>query len=319
MIRPFFFLVLSASLLWMPPACPAKERAAKVHRESESVRVRHGASKSRGRAVHVTRRPRRHLQGQSMFVWNELLSGDIASYAAMLKATGISCVIVKYADGCEWGVRNTRGEFQTHLNQRMIAGFHAAGIRCYGYVTAWLKPGSDIRKTVRHTVNILHRTDVEGVVIDDVFAYGTNPKQTEYLFSNVRHHIDTCPNCRGKMLSFSTFPNVWSRRDLRWDIPLRYADAYLPQIYWAVKKTTPEEAVSAFQAEWRNYRRAHRKRVRARVIPVASTAGVSPIQIRRFVTACKRAGYSDRAYFRLGTTSAAEREIIRMTGKNDRN
>jgi len=198
----------------------------------------------------------------------------------------------------------------------VIRAFHKAGIKCYGYGTAWLKPQSDVRKASTHAINVLHKTSADGFVFDDVFAYGSDARQTERLFSVVRRHINACAICRKKTLAFSTFPSVW-RTDLSWSIPLKYCDYYLPQIYWADMRVSPTQAVNRFQKGWIGYRKNH-KGIRCRIVPVASTIGrgdVTPTQIREFILACKKFGYSNLVFFRWDGTSAGEWAVIKKGGR----
>lgn len=261
-----------------------------------------------------------HFRGQGIWIWNEicLKNNDFAPYVIGAKAMGMKYVIVKGFDGCEWGVRNKHRRFQSQLSEPMIKAFHKAGIKCYGYGTAWLKPQSNVEETIQHAINILHKTSADGLVIDDVFAYGSNPGKTQKLFSSVRGHIDGCRKCRKKPLAFSTFPSVW-RKDIPWDIPMRNCDYYLPQMYWADNHQTPDQTFRRFQLAWAEYSRSHRN-TRAHVAPVAATSGktVTPSQIQRYMFLCSNAGYDGVSFFRWDSTSVAEWRVIRKGVKKKR-
>lgn len=255
-----------------------------------------------------------HFRGRGVWIWNEIVRNDneYLPYIRKAKRLGMKYVVIKAFNGGDWGVRNAEGDFQAQLNQRMISAFQKAGIRCYGCGTAYLKPGSDVKNTIRHAVNLLHRTTVDGIVFDDVFAYGADKDQTERLFGAVWRHIDRCPSCRRKAFGFSTFPSVW-RPELHWEIPFRYAGYYLPQIYWEDMRRTPSDAVSRFHDDWGEYRRKNRG-VHSRVIPVGPTVGrrnVTAKQVAQFISACERSGYPDISFFRWGETSAPEWKVIK--------
>ncbi|MEI6650812.1 MAG: hypothetical protein WCL23_05280 [Candidatus Moraniibacteriota bacterium] len=262
---------------------------------------------------HITEHSHSHFKGRGMWVWNEIHGNDndYEPYVRMAKAYGIQYVVIKAYNGGNWGVRDAEGDFQTQLNQRMISAFQKAGIRCYGCGTAYLWPQSDVEGAIRHSVNLLHKTTVDGIVLDDVFAYGADKHQTGRLFGEIRNHIDHCSSCRKKAFAFSTFPYVW-KADLPWEIPFRYARYYLPQIYWMDMRLTPSGAVSRFQRGWNEYHRKNRN-VHVRIIPVGPTIDhrdVTPKHVKQFISACRKDGYHDISFFRWGVTSKEKWKVI---------
>ena len=263
---------------------------------------------------HKAAAPKYHFKGRGMWIWKEIRENDneYGPYVRKAKANGIRYVIIKAFNGGDWGVRDAGGCFRTQLNQRMISAFHKAGIRCYGCGTAYLTPQSDVGNAINHAVNLLHKTSTDGIVLDDVFAYGADTRQTERLFSAVRKHIDECPSCRRKAFGFSTFPYVW-RSNLHWEIPFRYAGYFFPQVYWEDMRLSPSDAVFRFHDGWNEYRRRNGS-VHVKIVPVCPTVGrheVTPQQVRQFISACKKAGYDDISFFRWGETSDREWKVIR--------
>jgi hypothetical protein len=258
----------------------------------------------------------KYFSGRGMWIWNEIRKSKngFKAYVEKAKDNGLDYVIVKAFDGSEWGVPDSdskKKEFQTQLNQPMITAFHDAGIKCYAFGTTWLYPESNVDEAIRHAINTLHKTSADGIIFDDVFAYGCDEKQTEKLFSAVRHHMDSCERCRKKTLAFSTFPSIW-RRELPWQIPLKYADCFMPQIYWQALKKTPDEAVKKFQDSWQEYCKSH-KNIRSEIVPVVPMTGekVTPEQIEQFISSAKKVGWKDLACFRWSSTSAQDWQRIK--------
>lgn len=257
----------------------------------------------------------KHFSGRGMWIWNEIRmnKNGVEPFVEKARNNGLEYVVIKAFDGCEWGVPdyNKKKTFQTQLDQSVITAFHEAGIKCYAFGTAWLYPQSNIKEAARHAINTLHKTSADGIIFDDVFAYGEDAKQTEKLFSTVRHHMDSCERCGKKTLAFSTFPSIW-RKELPWHIPLKYADCYMPQIYWQAMKKTPEELVKKFQDSWQEYRESH-KNIRSEIVMVMPMTGenVTQEQIMQFVSSARQAGYEDLSFFHWSSASDKDWQKIK--------
>lgn len=260
----------------------------------------------------------KHFQGQGVWIYNEiLLSGnDYEAYVQMAKDKGMKYVIVKAYDGKEWGTKNRQRKFRSQLSEPMVKAFHQAGIKCYAYGSTYLHPTSGIDEATRHAINTLHKTSVDGLVVDDVFAYGKDQAHAKKLFSAVHRHLKTCKKCRNKPLALSTFPHV-DKKYYPWKIPFQYVDYYLPQLYWADMNSTPVGIVDKFNHNWSTYLKQN-PGVRCKVIPVAPTSGktqVTPAQIDQFIKRCQGYGYSDLAFYRWDKTSVAEWRVIQRSTK----
>ncbi|MEI8360808.1 MAG: hypothetical protein WCG01_01660 [bacterium] len=259
-----------------------------------------------------------HFKGNGVWIYNEIMltGNNYEPFVDMAKDKGMNYVIIKAYDGAAWGTRNKNRHFTSQLNDSMAKAFHRKGIKCYAYGTANLRKDSDIKQAIQHAVNTLHKTSVDGLVLDDVFARGQEKTKTEQLFSGIRGHLRHCKQCQKKPLAFSTFPHVASQA-YPWGIPFKYSDYYLPQLYWTELKRTPTGTVAKFQSDWSNFQK-HNPKLKCRVIPVGQTIGkatVTPEQINTFVRQAKTYGYQDFAFYRWDGTSLAEWQTIKKATK----
>jgi hypothetical protein len=260
-----------------------------------------------------------HFNGVGVFIWNEIrLSGESAEvFAQTAKWDNLSFVVIKAYDGKKWGIKHGKA-FSPQLTKEVVRAFHHQGIQCYGYGTAYLYAKSDVGMHIKNAIQTLH-LGVDGLVIDDVFSYGTNHRQTEKLFKGIWSHCQRCPKCQGKAIAFSSFPHL-NRRELPWKIPMRYSHYYLPQLYWVNLKLTPDQLFEKFQADWANFK-MRTKNVRCQIIPVAQTFDrnaeqkVTPGALSRFFSKAKEK-YLGVTFFRWKTTQSSKWEEIVRSARN---
>lgn len=267
----------------------------------------------------AVKKPGDHFNGVGVFIWNEIrLSGESAeAFAQTAKGGNLNFVVIKAYDGKKWGVKEGK-YFSPQLTKKVVRAFHEQGLQCYGYGTAYLYAKSDVRMHIKNAIQTLH-LGVDGLVIDDVFSYGTDRFQTEKLFKGIWSHYRKCQKCEGKAIAFSGFPHL-HRRELPWKIPTRYTHYYLPQLYWVNLSSTPGQLLGKFQADWANFK-MRTKDVRCQIVPVAQTFDrsaaqkVTPEALGQFFSIAKET-YLGVTFFRWNTTQSSNWEEITRSAKN---
>ncbi len=279
-----------------------------------------------------------HFSGLGMFSYQEIALGlKPRAFARRAAQLGLTFVIVKANDGRTWGTK-VHGRWTPQFDQSVPAAFHRAGLRCYGYGTTRLKPlqidqraVDPVPMQVQYAIKVLH-LGADGYVFDDVFltSQGYRRDYAERLFGEVRQHVDTCRGCRGKVVAFSTFPHLWRRRGLPWDVAIQHCHYFLPQSYWRTHRKTPEGELHYTQQQWDRYGAerldqsveliSHQRgasRIACTVIPTAHTfvarTPAEGAELERFLkTAYPH--YRGVAIFRWGITDPETWPVVKRWG-----
>lgn len=240
-----------------------------------------------------------HFTGIGSFIWFESLRKSPDELAKQAKEEGLSFVIIKAFDGRLWAPTSSR------FDEKIISAFHRQGIKVYGYGTTYLRASSSPELQAENAIRVLH-LGADGVVLDDVFGYGSDDIKTESLFRAIRLHIKKHSACGGKILAFSTFPHIGKGADRPWDIPVYYCDYYLPQMYWEqLRMSSPKQCFSVFRENWNEFRKEYGKPT-CRVIPVAQSNDedknrvVTPNKLTEFFQLARRKRLSGMRHVSLG-------------------
>lgn len=165
------------------------------------------------------------LKGKGFFIWKipNVESGDAGLIAAQAKASGLTHVLIKIADGTySSNYDNTR---RVDLIPPVAQALKAHGIQVWGWHYVY---GADPLGEARKAIQRIRDLNLEGYVIDAEAEYkkaGRNIAAQKFM-SAMRAAFPSLPMA----LSSYRFPSY--HRELPWHDFLEKCDLNMPQVYW---------------------------------------------------------------------------------------
>ncbi len=299
------------------------------------------ASTGAAKPKRATPRVSAHFAGIGTWVFTTAPKqpSKVGPYVSQLRREGYSFAVVAAFNGSSWGLPR-RGD---QLTRQLVDSFHRAGMRCYGYSTAYFRgarwvgkgtkrhkvAGTNPKAVIANAVKVLHDRAADGVVLDDVFA-GANGRDaglTKAVFGGIRRHINGCSRCRGrKALAFSAFAHHLHQFKWPWQWPIQTCDVYIPQAYILTlnqgrkraKRMDPSQVLTYSQSIWSALVAYKAQPTRCRFVPALQGYAAVPCpQVKDFLSMIYPA-YPGMVVFRNGLVGKDNCGVIVSWGEKFR-
>jgi len=237
--------------------------------------------------------------GKGIWIWKlwEVENGDVSKIIQKLNSANVNWVTIKCGDSDSFWTK-------TELTPEKINQFHDAGIKVFGWHFVYSYDYWEIPDVSEADVSnrILDIPGIDGLIINaegDYEGPDKGPIAEQYLIEIRNKHPSS-------FIAYSSFARVDGHEWFPWLEFGRYSDVNMPQAYWQMRPTTPEEELRLMKEQFDKWHKIWEDggfgdSVKP-IIPVGQGWDVSGDEIKRFYSrAIDDYEYQGMSLFRYGT------------------